>query len=134
MNNRPCRAFLSAKVIYILVSCYFNWKLLHLRKTEARMNISILNKLSAFFSMQPIQKAWVFGSYSRGDESQGSDIDILVQFQPDANITLFKYAGMVDALQRLLKKKVDLVEEGQLKGFAKDSVNRDKLLIYERKA
>lgn len=98
------------------------------------MNISILNKLSAFFSMQPIQKAWVFGSYSRGDESQGSDIDILVQFQPDANITLFKYAGMVDALQRLLKKKVDLVEEGQLKGFAKDSVNRDKLLIYERKA
>lgn len=98
------------------------------------MNISILNKLSAFFSMQPIQKAWVFGSYSRGDESQGSDIDILVQFQPDANITLFKYVGMVDALQRLLKKKVDLVEEGQLKGFAKDSVNRDKLLIYERKA
>lgn len=98
------------------------------------MKISILNKLSAFFSMQPIQKAWVFGSYSRGEEHKESDIDILVQFQPDANITLFKYAGMVDALQRLLKKKVDLVEEGQLKDFAKESANRDKLLIYERKA
>ena len=98
------------------------------------MKISLINKLSAFFSMHPVQKAWVFGSYSRGEESPGSDIDILVQFQPGANVTLFKYAGMVEALQKLLKKKVDLVEEGQLKNFAQESANHDKLLIYERKA
>lgn len=41
---------------------------------------------------------------------------------------------MVEALQKLLKKKVDLVEEGQLKNFAQESANHDKLLIYERKA
>lgn len=84
--------------------------------------------------MQPVQKAWLFGSFSRGEETQESDIDILVQFQPDANITLFKYAGMVETLQKLLKRKVDLVEEGQLKDYASESANRDKLLIYEREA
>lgn len=31
-------------------------------------------------------------------------------------------------------KKIDLVEEGQLKDFAKDSAEQDKILIYEREA
>ena len=74
----------------------------------------IINKLRGFFSLQPIEKAWVFGSYSR--------------------ITLFKYAGMVEALSQLLHRKVDLVEEGQLKDFAVSSVDRDKILVYEREA
>lgn len=98
------------------------------------MKVSIIDKLSAFFSMQPVEKAWIFGSYSRGEETNNSDIDILVKFQPGANITLFKYAGMVDALQKLLRKRVDLVEEGQLKDFARNSAECDKQLIYERKA
>ena len=36
-------------------------------------------------------------------------------------------------MERLLNKKIDLVEEGQLKDFAEDSANADKILIYERK-
>ena len=72
--------------------------------------------------MQPIEKAWVFGSCSRGEETKDSDIDILVRFDSHARITLFKYAGMVEALSQLLHRKVDLVEEGQLKDFAVSSV------------
>lgn len=84
--------------------------------------------------MQPIEKAWVFGSYSRGEETRNSDIDILVRFDSNANITLFKYAGIVSALRKLLHKDVDLVEEGQLKDFAQPSAEQDKILIYEREA
>ena len=86
------------------------------------------------FSLQPIEKAWVFGSCSRGEETKDSDIDILVRFDSQARITLFKYAGMVEALSQLLHRKVDLVEEGQLKDFAVSSVDRDKILVYEREA
>jgi predicted nucleotidyltransferase len=94
----------------------------------------IVEKLRSFFSLQPVEKAWVFGSYSRGEETPESDVDILVRFSTAGTVTLFKYAGMVDALQRLLHNKVDLVEEGQLKGFAKDSADRNKILIYERES
>ena len=98
------------------------------------MKQTIINKLKQFFASQPIEKAWVFGSYSRGEETKDSDIDILVRFAKDANITLFKYVSIADALQKLLHKKIDLVEEGQLKEFAKHSAEQDKILIYEREA
>lgn len=96
------------------------------------MQQSVINKITNFFTNQPIEKAWLFGSYSRGEEKRGSDIDILVRFLPNAHITLFKYAQMVNALQRILRKKVDLVQEGQLKDFATESAGHDKVLIYER--
>ena len=84
------------------------------------MKQAIINKLREFFTLQPVEKAWVFGSYSRGEESRESDIDILVRFDKNANVTLFKYIG--------------IVKEGQLKDFAKESAEQDKILIYEREA
>lgn len=98
------------------------------------MKQTIINQLKQFFACQPIEKAWIFGSYSRGEETKDSDIDILVRFAKDANITLFRYVSIADALQKLLHKKIDLVEEGQLKDFAKNSAEQDKILIYEREA
>jgi predicted nucleotidyltransferase len=97
------------------------------------MKQAVINKLNDFFALQPVEKAWVFGSYSRGEETRESDIDILVRFDPHATITLFKYAGMINSLRQLLHKKIDLIEEGQLKDFAEESANTDKVLIYERK-
>ena len=61
-------------------------------------------------------------------------IAILIFWFVLTRITLFKYAGMVEALSQLLHRKVDLVEEGQLKDFAVSSVDRDKILVYEREA
>jgi predicted nucleotidyltransferase len=98
------------------------------------MKQGIVRKLRNFFTLQPIEKAWVFGSYSRGEETHESDIDILVRFDNNADITLFKYVRMINALQNLLHKKVDLVEEGQLKDFAKASAEQNKILIYERES
>ncbi len=97
------------------------------------MKQSIINKIQDFFTQQPIEKAWVFGSYSRGEETRDSDIDIIVRFGNNANMTLFKYVGIVDSLQKLLHKKVDLVEEGQLKDFVKELAEQEKILIYDKK-
>lgn len=98
------------------------------------MNQTIVNKMRNFFQFQPVEKAWIFGSYSRGEESKESDVDVLVRFDKGATITLFTYIAMINDLQTLLHRKIDLVEEGQLKDFAKDSVDHDKVLIYEREA
>jgi predicted nucleotidyltransferase len=74
----------------------------------------------------------LFGSYSRGEETRGSDVDIMVSFEEGAKISLFKYANMICQLEALLNLKVDLVEEGTLLPFAIQTANHDKILIYER--
>ncbi len=93
---------------------------------------SIIPAIQGYFATQPIVKAWLFGSYSRGEETVGSDVDILVSFDKDAKISLFKYADIICQLEALLKQKVDLVEEGTLLPFAQLTANEDKILIYER--
>lgn len=92
----------------------------------------IIPSIQKFFSTQPINKAWLFGSYSRGEETEQSDIDILVSFDKDAKISLFKYADIICKLENILNHKVDLVEEGSLLPFANETANKDKILIYER--
>ncbi len=97
------------------------------------MDQVLVKKIAHYFSGQPIEKAWLFGSYARSEEDRNSDIDILVNFIPGIKLTLFKYAHILNDLQTLTGKKVDLVEEGQLKQFAAEGAEKDKILIYERK-
>jgi len=79
-----------------------------------------------------VQRAWLFGSFARNEESRSSDVDILVQFVPNAQVSLFDYGGIVYELEELTGRKVDLVQEKMLKPFAQKSVEQDKILIYER--
>ncbi|GHT72501.1 hypothetical protein FACS189456_1170 [Bacteroidia bacterium] len=94
----------------------------------------IQHTIATYLQHQPVDKAWLFGSYARGEATRHSDVDILVKFIPNNKVSLLDYAHMMNELQRLLHKKVDLVEDGCLCAFAEDSVNHDKILIYERTA
>lgn len=95
------------------------------------MNADVRNTISEYFKSKPIQKAWVFGSFSRGDERPDSDIDILVSFIPGTKMGL-AYFGMICELEDLLHRPVDLVVDGDLLPFAVESANKDKVLVYER--
>lgn len=94
---------------------------------------AMLPKIQGFFTTQPVEKAWLFGSSSRGEERQDSDIDILVRYDKHAKVTLFKIARIMIDMEKLLGKEVDLVEEDAILPFAKKSADHDKILIYERK-
>lgn len=96
------------------------------------MEESLVAKLRKYFSGQPVSKAWLFGSRSRGDQRDDSDYDILVSF--DDNVGLFKYASIVSDLENILQRGVDLVTETSLFPWVRETVNNDKILIYERKA
>ena len=85
-----------------------------------------------FFPAYPVEKAWIFGSYARGEETRKSDIDVMVRFDKNARITLIDYAKMMNKLSDLTHKKVDLVQEGTLYEFAEKSAEKDKILVYER--
>ena len=92
---------------------------------------AIIEVLRHYFSTQPVQKAWLFGSFSRGEETKDSDVDIMVSLDKSKPIG-FKFFGMWSDLEELLGRKVDLVSEGTLRPFAQESVERDKILVYER--
>ena len=97
------------------------------------MSTQTMTKIIAdYFKTQPVLKAWLFGSYARGEETSESDVDILVEFDHSSPIGLFAYARMWRELQERLGLDLDLVEEGTLKPFAVESANQDKKLIYER--
>ena len=89
--------------------------------------------IAEYFKTQPVLKAWIFGSFARGEETPLSDVDILVVLDHTQPVGL-KFYGMWNDLERLLNRSVDLVTEGSLADFARESVERDKILIYERAA
>ena len=94
---------------------------------------TMIKVIADYFKTQPVLKAWLFGSFSRGEEGPNSDVDIL--FVPDRSgkpFTLFTMGGMYMDLRELLGREVDLVEEGSLRPYAAKTAERDKKLIYER--
>ena len=96
------------------------------------MSIPMMHTVLAdYFKTQPVLKAWLFGSYARGEENPLSDVDLLVQYDGDG-VSLLKHAAMMCELEDILGRPVDLVEEGTLRPRIKESVNQDRKLIYER--
>lgn len=104
-------------------------------KSICAMDTPTMTRMIAeYFKTQPVLKAWLFGSFARGEETPDSDVDIL--FVPDRSgkpFTLFTMGGIYMDLKDLLGRNVDLVEDGSLRPYAEKTANRDKILIYERK-
>ena len=97
------------------------------------MNMRMIDNIRQYFTTQPVKKAWLFGSFSRGEETAESDVDILVEFDRTGKpVTLLTYARIWRELEERLGRSVDLVEEGTLKPYAVESANHDNQLIYER--
>lgn len=109
--------------------CYFCKQ----KKVQKMDKQQIQEIVSKYFVNQPVLKAWLFGSFARGEETPLSDVDILVVLDASQPIG-FKFFGMWRDLEDLLDRSVDLVTERSLAPFAVESANRDKILIYERAA
>lgn len=94
-------------------------------------NEKMIRKIADYFTTQPVVKAWLFGSFSRGEQKDKSDVDILVALDYDQPVGL-RFFGMYEDLKEMLGRNVDLVSDRSLAPFARESVDHDKILIYER--
>jgi len=65
----------------------------------------------------------VFGSYIRGEQKKGSDLDILVEFYE--TVDLFKYIELEEFLSKNLGVKVDLIMKDTLKPRIKDRILKE---------
>ena len=94
---------------------------------------AVTEQIAGYFKTQPVLKAWLFGSFARDEQTSESDIDILVVLDESQHVGM-KFFGMYEDLKALLGRNVDLVTDRSLASFARESVHRDKILIYERTA
>ncbi len=92
----------------------------------------VTNIQKYFSSSSSVNKAWVFGSFARREETPESDIDLLVDYDPKARVSLLDIIRQKIDLERITGRQIDLVENGYLKPFAVQSADRDKYLIYAR--
>ncbi|MDO8563930.1 MAG: nucleotidyltransferase domain-containing protein [Nanoarchaeota archaeon] len=82
------------------------------RKLKIKEIVGTLKDNKKEIKMYSVDKLGVFGSYIKGNQSKDSDIDFLVRFE---NTNFDNYIGLKLFLEKLFKKKVDLVVERNLK-------------------
>ncbi len=87
-------------------------------------------KLAELCRRYQVRELAVFGSAARGEMRPESDIDLLVEFLPEAEIGLIEYSGLMLDLSELLGRKVDLVSKRGLKPLIRDAVLREAKPVY----
>ncbi len=92
-----------------------------------------LEEIREYCATQPIRRLSVFGSALRNDLTPESDIDLLVEYRPNATVTLLTLAGHELDLGELLGRKVDLRMQGELHDSFRQQVLDSARLIYETK-
>ncbi len=96
---------------------------------RARIEIPA-NKIIAFCQQQRIRKLALFGSVLRTDFGPDSDIDVLVEFEPDVRIGYFRFFRIEQELANLLDREVDMFTPDSLKQFAREEALRTCEVVY----
>lgn len=76
-----------------------------------------------------LNKIGIFGSYSRNENTNSSDIDILFEVDKEKNFSMFKYLELNKFLEDNLHTKVDLVREGTIKDSIKPYIQKDVIYV-----
>ena len=87
--------------------------------------------INNYFRARPVLKAYLFGSYVRGEANDRSDIDILVDLDYSQKIGL-QFIQMKIDLEKLLNANVDLVSSNGLSEYIRPLVDSEKQLIYAK--
>ena len=95
------------------------------------MNIqTIKTKTTPILESEGITKAAIFGSHATGEAKQNSDVDLLVEFS--GRKSLFDLVGLKLELEKILKKKVDLLTYRSIHPLLRDTILNEQIVIYEK--
>ena len=77
-----------------------------------------------------IRHAAVFGSVARGDERPDNDLDIVIEIDPEARMTVFDYVGLKEYVAGLFNGPVDVVSHQGLKPYVRPAVTADAIYAF----
>ena len=88
-------------------------------------------QVTAFCHKWQVRELALFGSVLRSDFSPDSDIDVLVEFEPEAPWSLLDWVTMTEELKGIFGRPVDLVEKDAIRNpFRRDSILSTYRAIY----
>jgi predicted nucleotidyltransferase len=97
-----------------------------------RVNNITREQIADFCKKNQIRKFAFYGSVLRDDFGPESDIDVLVEFEPEYRIGLMEVAGMEIELSEMIGRKVDLRTPEDLSKYFRDKVVAGAAVQYER--
>ncbi|MCF8256823.1 MAG: XRE family transcriptional regulator [Flavobacteriales bacterium] len=93
---------------------------------------AIVKLIKNFLSLDGrVLRAWMFGSFARGDDGPKSDIDLMIEEDPNGSFSYFDLADIQFKLENLLKRKVDIGFASSLRDHAAQNIRQEAQLIYE---
>jgi predicted nucleotidyltransferase len=114
------------------VVVYYHWHFHRVKEQVMNPAISLpAAQLAEFCQRNQIRKLALFGSVLRRDFRPDSDIDVLVEFEPDAHIG-WEFIDIQDELSQLLRRSVDLHTYKSLNPYFRNKVLPTAEVIYER--
>lgn len=92
--------------------------------------LQILKRHEGELRQQGVTRAALFGSVARNEAHPGSDIDVMVEFAPDAAISVWAYARLKDLIQDFFGERVDVVSRNGLNRHIRPTVEREALYAF----
>ena len=92
--------------------------------------IKILRAHAGELRHRGVARAALFGSVARGDASPDSDVDILVELDPAADLDVYDYVGVVQFIERLFPVPVDVANWESLKSHVRPEADRDAIYAF----
>ena len=92
--------------------------------------IATLRRYESALRARGVRHAALFGSVARGDNRPGSDIDIMVEMDPEAHITVFDYVGLKEYIASLFDGPIDVVSRDGLKPYIRPAATTDAIYAF----
>jgi predicted nucleotidyltransferase len=92
--------------------------------------VEVLRRSERDLRQRGVMHAALFGSLARGDSRSDSDVDIVIEIDPDVGMTVFDYADLKEFIADLFDGPVDVVNRETLKSYVRPAATADAIYAF----
>lgn len=92
--------------------------------------LAILQRHERELHARGVRHAAIFGSVARAEATSGSDLDILIELDPEARLDVFAYAGLKSYIAGLFQGEVDVVNRSALKPYLRSHSEKEAIYAF----